>query len=237
MDINFWCNRNKTLNEASQKAWIATEQLIEALDQITLSKTIPAPEFNKWNPDSLIDYVINTHDQYAKENAVIIYDMIQNVASHHGNNHPELRKLATVIFLFLHDLLNHMKREEQILLPNIKQLIKKKSRSNKGRYTTFGLIEESVRQMQKAHQAISKDLQLLQDITNNYMLPEDASISYKHLFEKLKEFEEDLLLHFHLENNILFPKVLAEDKELDKNEVAYLNAKNNSYAKKANQTE
>jgi len=31
----------------------------------------------------------------------------------------------------------------------------------------------------------------------------------------LKEFEDDLLLHFHLENNILFPKALAEDKGLD----------------------
>jgi len=29
----------------------------------------------------------------------------------------------------------------------------------------------------------------------------------------LKEFEEDLHLHIHLENNILFPKAIAMEKE------------------------
>jgi len=53
----------------------------------------------------------------------------------------------------------------------------------------------------------------------------------------MKGFQGDLLLNIHLENNILFPKALAEDKELDENEFVYLNAKENGYAKKANQTE
>ena len=207
------------------------------MEQITLGKPTSFEGFNDWSLDSLIDYIINTHHQYAKENAVIIYDLVQKVASHHSKNHPELIKLATAIFLFLHDLLNHMKREEQVLFPNIKHLIKMKSRPEKGGYTTFGLIKESVRRMQKAHHAIGKDLQLFHQLTNDYMLPEDACSSYKYLFEKLKEFEDDLLLHFHLENNILFPKALVEDKELDENEFVYLNAKNNDYAKKANQSE
>jgi regulator of cell morphogenesis and NO signaling len=30
----------------------------------------------------------------------------------------------------------------------------------------------------------------------------------------LDEFEEDLHLHIHLENNILFPKALAMEKQL-----------------------
>ena len=48
------------------------------------------------------------------------------------------------------------------------------------------------------------------------MLPEDACSSYKYLFEKMKEFENDLLMHVHLENNILFPKALGEEKSLMK---------------------
>ena len=215
MGIDFWCNGNKTLNEVSQEAGITAEQLIEALDQITLSKPISSPEFNKWNLTVLIDYIIDTHHQYAKTSAVIIHDLAQKVANDHNEKHPELINLTTALFLFLHDLLNHMKKEEQILFPNIKQLIKKKSQSEKGIYSTFGLIEESVRRMQKAHQAIGKDLKVFRELTNDYMLPENVCGSYKYLFEKLKEFEDDLLLHFHLENNILFPKALAEDKGLD----------------------
>jgi len=171
-----------------------------------------------WDLDSLIDHIINTHHQYAKENGIIIYNLVQTVAPYHSNNHPELIKLATAIFLFLHDLLNNMKKEEQILFPNIKQLIKKKTQSEKGMYSTFGLIEESVGRMQKVHQAMVRDLKLFHELTNDYMIPADACGSYKYLLEKLKEFEDDLLLHLHLENNILFPKALAEDKGADESE-------------------
>jgi regulator of cell morphogenesis and NO signaling len=90
-------------------------------------------------------------------------------------------------------------------------------------YSTFGLIEESVGRMQKVHQAIVRDLKLFHELTNDYMIPADACGSYKYLFEKLKEFEENLLLHLHLENNILFPKALAEDKGAD--ESGFVNLK------------
>ena len=193
------------------------------MEQITLGKTTSFERFNDWGLDSLIDYIIDTHHKYAKTSAVIIHDLAQKVANRHNEKHPELMKLTTALFLFLHDLLNHMKKEEQILFPNIKQLIKKKTQSEKGMYSTFGLIEESVRRMQKAHQTIGKDLKLFHELTNDYVLPEDACGSYKYLFEKLKEFEDDLLLHFHLENNILFPRALAEDKELE--ESVFVNIK------------
>ena len=197
-----------------------TIQLTETLGSIAAKdyriewETTFSQGFNDWNLDSLIDYIITIHHRYAKENAVIIYDLAQNVASRHSENHPELIKLATAIFLFFHDLLNHIKKEEQILFPHIKQLVKNKSYSGKGTYTTFGLIKESINLMQKEHQATGKDLKLFHELTNDYMLPEDACNSYKYLFEKMKEFENDLFLHVHLENDILFPKATALDEEL-----------------------
>ncbi len=204
------------------------------MEQITLEKPISLEGVNDWGLDLLIDYIVNTHHKYAKTSAVIIHDLAQKIANNHNEKYPELMKLTTALFLFLHDLLNHLKKEEQILFPNIKQSIKKKTQSEKGRYSTFGLIEESVRRMQKAHQAIGRDLKLIHELTNDYLLPQDASDSYKYLFEKLKEFEDDLLLHVHLENDILFPKALVEEKKLEENEFVYLNTKNNGYAKKTN---
>ncbi|HEX6846472.1 MAG TPA: DUF542 domain-containing protein [Chitinophagaceae bacterium] len=237
LGVDFWCNGNKTLNEVSQEAGITVEQLIEALEQITLSKTISFQKFNNWDLDSLIDYIVNTHHQYAKTSAVVIHDLAQKVANNHNEKHPELIKLTTALFLLFHDLLNHMKEEEQMLFPNIKKFVKNKSCPKKGMYTTFGLIKESVRRMQRAHQAIVKDLKLFHELTNDYKLHEDACGSYKYLFEKLKEFENDLLLHFHLENNILFPKALAKEKEFEENEFVYLNAENYGNPKNSDQTE
>jgi regulator of cell morphogenesis and NO signaling len=36
------------------------------------------------------------------------------------------------------------------------------------------------------------------------------------LYRKLREMDEDLHQHIHLENNILFPKALKMEKELRK---------------------
>ena len=199
----------KTSNE---EVGVTRKKLTPALVQST---KISARGFNKWKTDALIDHIINTHHQYTKESAVIIYNLAQKVAFHHSENHPELIKLTTTMFLFLHDLLNCMKKEEQMLFPGIKQLATNNSQSRKCGSETFGL-KEWVGLMHKEHQASFKDLKLFHELTNGYKLPEDACNSYKCLFEKMKEFEDDLFLHLHLENNILFPKAIALDKELKK---------------------
>jgi regulator of cell morphogenesis and NO signaling len=46
-------------------------------------------------------------------------------------------------------------------------------------------------------------------LTLNYNIPPDACNTYSVTLKLLREFEEDLHIHVHLENNILFPKSLA----------------------------
>jgi regulator of cell morphogenesis and NO signaling len=68
--------------------------------------------------------------------------------------------------------------------------------------------------MEAEHEASAHDLQDLRNITGNYALPEDACASYGLLYKLLDEFEDDLHVHVHLENNILFPKAIELEKEL-----------------------
>ena len=51
-------------------------------------------------------------------------------------------------------------------------------------------------------------------LTNNYTPPAEACNTFKALYAKLDEFEQDLHQHIHLENNILHPKAIALEKEL-----------------------
>ena len=48
----------------------------------------------------------------------------------------------------------------------------------------------------------------INELTNGYMVPADGCNSYKVAFKMLKQFEDDLHIHVHLENNILYPKAL-----------------------------
>ena len=55
----------------------------------------------------------------------------------------------------------------------------------------------------------------IRTLSNDYALPDDACASYSLLFKMLNDFEEDLHIHVHLENNILFPKAIALEKHLN----------------------
>lgn len=164
--------------------------------------------FSEWEINSLIDFVIQHYHCDAKKNIVFIYDLAKKVAGKHRGEHPELAKLSTALFLFFNDLSFHLKKEEQILFPNIRQLIEKSSHAESFTYTTFGLIEESVLVLKNEHQTSVNELKFIRGLTNNYLIPADASESYKYLFERLKAFEKDLIQHIHLENDILFPKAI-----------------------------
>jgi regulator of cell morphogenesis and NO signaling len=63
--------------------------------------------------------------------------------------------------------------------------------------------------MMQEHDGAGEALRKLRALTNNYAAPADACISYKALYDALRGFEADLRQHIHLENNILFPRVIA----------------------------
>ncbi|MEO9477419.1 MAG: hypothetical protein ABJG41_17875 [Cyclobacteriaceae bacterium] len=51
-------------------------------------------------------------------------------------------------------------------------------------------------------------------LSNGYTPPTDACNTYKLTYNLLKEFEEDLHVHIHLENNFLFPKAVVLETRL-----------------------
>ena len=46
----------------------------------------------------------------------------------------------------------------------------------------------------------------ISELTNEYNPPSDSCQTYKVTFAMLKEYEQDLYKHIHLENNILFKR-------------------------------
>ena len=68
--------------------------------------------------------------------------------------------------------------------------------------------------MQFEHDLAGELLRELRSITSNYTAPADSCVSYKTLYEALGQFEQDLHLHIHLENNILFPRAIEMESKV-----------------------
>ena len=45
-------------------------------------------------------------------------------------------------------------------------------------------------------------------LSDNYSVPADGCNTYQVAYKLLEQFEDDLHIHVHLENNILYPKAL-----------------------------
>jgi len=77
----------------------------------------------------------------------------------------------------------------------------------------FGTVESPIAIMMQEHDNEGERFRQIADLSNNYNPPADACNTYKVTFAMLDEFEKDLHLHIHLENNILFPKAIKLEQQ------------------------
>jgi regulator of cell morphogenesis and NO signaling len=211
--VDFCCGGKKILIEACKAAEVDVADVIEDLKQTSESAYAPVHDFTTWSLDFLADYIYNVHHKYVRQNAMLIEELADKVAARHGDVHPELRTLSVQLKPFFEDLLHHIEKEEQLVFPYIKKLVEGGVVDN-----AFTSIQSPIQMMEEEHEAAGDELREFRKLTAGYSLPADACNSYRLLFNKIKEFENDLFQHIHLENNILFPKALQlEDEVLNGN--------------------
>ena len=171
-------------------------------------KPISKDDLGDMETGFLIDYIIKTHHDFAKKKSVIIYTLAQKVFYRYSNTHPELLTINNIIFLFLHDLLNQMKEEEQFLFPYISQAAIDLKYGEKNDDNILQSLMWKRKLLQNNHEKAFTYLNALRQVTNNFDIPSDCSNSYKALIETIKELEDDLSLHFYREDDFLFPNGL-----------------------------
>ncbi|MFK5889891.1 MAG: iron-sulfur cluster repair di-iron protein [Flavobacteriaceae bacterium] len=201
-NLDFCCGGGISIAEACSKNDIDTESLISDLNNNTSTGNTPNLNFKDWDIPFLVDYIVNVHHKYVKENMGIISEFAQKVAKVHGDHSPEVVKIAALYEKMAADLDPHLMKEERILFPAIKSYV-----ANKNQSFPFGTIESPIGMMENEHEEVGVYAKEIIALSNNFTTPEWACNTYKALYFKLDEFINDLFQHIHLENNILFEKV------------------------------
>jgi regulator of cell morphogenesis and NO signaling len=98
-----------------------------------------------------------------------------------------------------------MKKEELILFPFIQNMVKAQKENQPIREPHFGTVENPIAMMKDEHSIEGERFDKIATLTDGLIPPEDACSTYRVTYQMLKEFEQDLHKHIHLENNILFP--------------------------------
>lgn len=200
--IDFCCGGKKTLAEVCREKGIDEEVLKNELNSTSNNSSNINQNFNDFPLDFMCDYIVNTHHSYVKNTLPMLVEISDKVAVKHSDRHPELLKINNLVKLMDAELSLHMQKEEIILFPFIKSLVKDGLIDNKDN------IRMPITMMEMEHESVGSLLDEMKIFSNDFTPPSNACNSFQLLYNTLKQFDDDLHLHVHLENNILFPKAL-----------------------------
>ncbi|MCK9480598.1 MAG: DUF542 domain-containing protein [Bacteroidia bacterium] len=196
----------QTVKEACAEKGLDVTLVEQELQQVekNIGNSVRPLPYNDWNIDFLADYIVNTHHSFIKQLVPDLRTASKNVLSQHVAAHPELEQIHATVDKFTHALLAHLQKEETILFPMLKQLVH--SHSTEG--AVFDTVAEPINMFEMEHDTYKEYLTTLRELTNDYTLPSDSCASYELMYKLMQDLEADLIVHAHLENNILFPKYI-----------------------------
>lgn len=212
-NIDFCCGGGISLEKACEKANVEIALLLTELEAAVHENDPDSKYIDSMELDELCDYIEKRHHSYVNDNIPFLSEKLNKLCNVHGENHPELFKVRELFETAAGNLTTHMKKEELILFPHIRRLVKFKTGAASGP-ANFGGIDAPIQAMLNEHQAEGERFFEIAALTSNYSCPPDGCNTYRITYQTLSDFEQDLHRHIHLENNILFLKALALEKEI-----------------------
>lgn len=211
--IDFCCKGDRTVEEVCNKKGIEVNTLLDELHAVLNSKTNQSIDYKSWPLDLLADYIEKKHHRYVAEKIPVLLQFLNKLCSVHGERHPELFKINKEFTACANALTSHMKDEETLVFPFVKKLMNAKLENGAIQSPEFGTLESPIATMMQEHDNEGERFRQISALTNNYNPPADGCNTYQVTFAMLKEFEQDLHLHIHLENNILFPGAVKLEQQ------------------------
>ncbi|HEZ7667791.1 iron-sulfur cluster repair protein DnrN [Neisseria meningitidis] len=153
-------------------------------------------DFSVWETapfGATVDHILQRYHNVHRAQFEELVPLAQKVAQVHADTFPA--EIAGLLAYMQNELLMHMMKEERMLFPMINQGV--------GRGAAMPI---SV--MMHEHEEHDRAIARLKELTDNFQPLEGACGSWTRLYALAKEMVEDLNDHIHLENDILFARVL-----------------------------
>lgn len=215
-EIEFCCGGKWPLKMVCESRGLSLDGLLQELQQASRNISIPANlPFGEWKVDFLTDYIVNVHHQYLRQSLPAISEQLKKFVEEHAKKYPRLPELE-MQFGYLHRMLiPHLQQEEEIIFPYIRQI----SHAYESQESYASLLVRTLRKpvediMHQEHEVLDKVLNQFRTLTENYTPPEASCTSHRLSFAMLRELDDDLVQHVYLENQVLFPRAIAMEKEL-----------------------
>lgn len=204
--IDFCCGGKVSLAEVCLEKGLEITALVNVIKALRQEAGGRGQNYSAWALSFLADYIVNTHHDYLKGNDEQIASYARKIAGVHGSHHPEVIEIAAIFERIAHDMVGHLKEEEETFFPAIKRVEAARIAGSTPEANDRETIRTSLVRLHREHEEIGEAVHTIRYLSKKYAIPVDACNTFIITYRKLKEFEDDLHKHVHLENNILFLK-------------------------------
>jgi len=212
--IDFCCKGGQTIDEVCTKKGIDKSSLLASINHTISMDNSGFIDYNMWPLENLITYIEEKHHAYVVTQTPVLLQFLNKLCKVHGERHPELFEINAEFNHVAEELAAHMNKEEVILFPFIRKMANAKTNNDQILSPGFGTVQNPITMMKNEHEVEGDRFVKIAELSNNYQTPADGCTTYRVAYQMLKDFEDDLHKHIHLENNILFPKSIELESTL-----------------------
>lgn len=203
-------NSHRTIKEASESSGNNPDFVVEILKAYSYKNHFPRKELTAFSIPSILDYLRKTHRHYLDKLIPQMEQSITQLIKKFGLSHPDLVLLTYIFIKYKNELKGHIQNEETKLFPYIENLLKVKQHGVQ--YLDKAFKGYSIKQFISEHDenelSVPEIREIIQDNSPLTFLP----MPYRIFLIQLELFEQDLLIHAKVEDDVLIPKALLLEK-------------------------
>ncbi|MDQ3392742.1 MAG: hemerythrin domain-containing protein [Bacteroidota bacterium] len=214
--IKFYDYSERTLEDVCAEKGLNIKSVISSLEAVSSSPSETKLSLIAFPVDLVIEYLKHSHYIFIKQKLPYVAKLIENLPTKTKDHFLIVQDLKLVFPLFVEDFIHHIYEEEDSLFSYILLLNKTLDGIKNPAKIYYALEEHSLQAFATEHEQNDDEMKGLRSITHNYSLQPENDLHLKVIFAELKSFEENLISHARIENEILFPKALELEKEIKK---------------------
>jgi regulator of cell morphogenesis and NO signaling len=194
--LDFCCGGKRTLAQACAQAGLDATTVERELDD-EADRADDVVRWERRSPAELCDHIEAHYHAALRRDVPPLVEAARKVERVHADKPAVPAGLADELEAFWDDMQSHMHKEEMALFPMLR-------RGARG-----VAVAPPVAVMMQEHDDHAERLARIRDLTGSMQAPPHACATWRALYAGLAQLESELMLHIHLENNILFARATS----------------------------
>jgi regulator of cell morphogenesis and NO signaling len=188
--LDFCCGGKRPFADACRERGLDANAI---LDEIRRAEAVAEPAV-RWELaplPALVDHIVTHYHHRLRTELPHLVDMARRVEARHRDKASCPVGLTALLEHVEQSTLDHLEKEEVILFP----LITRRACAH---------VAGPVSVMELEHEHHKESLLRIRALTTDLKPPAEACTTWRALYTGLQQFEQELMEHIHLENNVLF---------------------------------